>query len=234
MRRFLWAILASVCAATPLHRALAEELIWGIQVEQLEYRFGESGEDVLGWDFDVIAGSDELKFVWRSEAEYEKPSNRFESLENQLRFQVPISDFFDVVGGIRLDTPKEADRISGIAGLHGLAKQWFEVDADLFLSEKPSVRLEIEYEGLITNYITLTPSLELDMALVDDEEFGLKAWGPKAELGARLGYDLIDRAISPYMGVHYEQFFGATKRLAEADGEKGNSFFVVFGVGILL
>ena len=49
--------------------AAAEKPIWGIQVEQLEYRIGDE-TDVAAWDFDALYGSDELKLVFRSEAEY--------------------------------------------------------------------------------------------------------------------------------------------------------------------
>lgn len=233
MKKFLLRLGAVAATALPFQSVLAEELIWGIQVEQFEYRMGESDEDILAWDFDAVVGSDELKFVWRSEAEYEKADRKFESLENQARLQMPISDFFDAVGGVRLESPKGSDRVSGVLGIHGLAKQWFEVDADLFLSGDPSARFEVEYEGLITNYITFTPSLEIDLPFTDDEEFEFGAWGPKVELGARLSYDLIDRAVSPYIGVHYEQLFGATKRLAEADGKEDNALFGVLGVRMM-
>ena len=68
MKGFL--LLAGALATTvlPAFAAKAETLIWGVGIEQLEYRVGESGEDVLAWDFDALIGSDELKFVWRSEA----------------------------------------------------------------------------------------------------------------------------------------------------------------------
>ena len=233
MKGFL--LLAGALATTvlPACAAKAETLIWGVGIEHLEYRLGESGEDVLAWDFDALIGSDELKFVWRSEAEYEDSHGRFESLENQARLQVPVSAFFDVVAGVRFETPRNADRVSGVLGLHGLTKQWFEIDADLFLSKDPSARFEVEYEGLITNYLTFTPSLEVDLPFTDFEEFGFGSWGPKVELGARLSYDVVDRVLSPYLGVHYEQLCGETRRLAEAEGKEDSAVFAVLGVKIL-
>lgn len=222
----------AIATSTAVH-ARAESLIYGIQVEQLEYRLGESNEDILAWDFDAVVGSDELKFVWRSEAEYEESESKFETLENQARLQVPISTFYDAVAGIRLDTPKGVDRVSGVLGVHGLAEQWFEIDADLFLSEDPSARFEVEYEGLITQYVTFTPSLEVDLPFTDDEELENGAWGPKVELGARLSYDVIDRSVSPYIGVHYEHLFGKTADIAEEDGKADNAVFGVVGVRLL-
>ncbi len=212
--------------------AAAESLVWGIQAEQFEYRVGEE-TDVVAWDFDAIVGTDELKFVWRSEAEFSAEEDAFETLENQARLQVPISDFFDAVAGIRVDTPDGSDRIYGVLGFHGLAEQWFEVDADLFLGEDPSARFEVEYEGLITNRITLVPSIEFDLPFTDDEEIGAGAWGPTLEVGARLSYDVIDRAVSPYIGVHYERSFGETADLARDDGEDDDAVFFVIGTRIL-
>jgi copper resistance protein B len=210
----------------------AEAVIWGIQAEQLEYRTGD-GSNILAWDFDAVVGTDELKFVWRSEAEYALDDDVFETFENQARLQMPISDFFDGVFGVRVDTPEGPDRVYGVIGVHGLAPQWFEIDADLFLSDKPTFRFEAEYEALITNRIILTPSFEVDLPLVDDKAIGVSAFGPKLEVGARLSYDLVDRAISPYIGIHYERVFGETADLARADGDDVDGIFFVVGTRIM-
>lgn len=229
--RNISAILAGVLVASGLGlflQAQAEPVVWGIQVEQAEYRVNE-GSDVLAWDLDAIIGKDELKFVWRSEAEYATAADSFETLENQARLQMPVSDFFDAIVGVRFDTPEGPDRVHGVLGLHGLTKQWFAVDADLFLSDNPSARIEVEYEGLITNRIIVVPSIELDIPFTDDPATGVGAFGPRLEVGARLSYDLVDRLLSPYIGVHYERRFGATADLARAGGEDAGSIFFLVG-----
>ena len=205
---------------------------WGVQLEQLEYRFGENDVEVLAYDGDAFVGTDELKLRWQGEGEYELDEEVLETFENQLAVQIPVTPFFDAKAGIRYDTPEGPDRFYGVVGVHGLAPQWFEVDVDAFLSEEGDVsfRLDAEYEGLITNRLILTPSVEIDVGLSHDREIGLGAGLRSAEIGARLSYDLIDRAVSPYVGVHYEQLFGGTKNLAEAEGEDGSAFFVVAGV----
>ena len=209
-----------------------EPPIWGIQAEQLELRVNDDAS-VLAWDSDALFGSDELKFVWRSEGEYELRESTLETLENQARLQVPISDFFDGVAGVRVDTPDGPDRVYGVLGIHGLTQQWFEIDADLFLSEHPSFRFEVEYEALITNRIVLIPSIEFDLPFTDDEAIGVGAFGPKLELGARISYDLVDRAIAPYIGVHYEQTFGDSADLAREEGEEAGAVFFVTGVRLM-
>lgn len=219
----------ALLSATPV---FAEPVFWGIQAEQAEYRLGQDS-DVAAWDFDAFVGTDELRFVWRSEGEYAIEERAFETLENQARLQFPISDFYDGVVGVRVDTPEGPDRIYGVLGIHGLTQQWFEIDADLFLSDHPSFRFEVEYEGLITNRITLTPSLELDVPFTDDETVGVGAFGPKLEVGARLSYDLVDRAVSPYLGVHYERVFGASADLARDEGENAGSVYFVVGARLM-
>lgn len=227
------AAAALVAAALGADRAAAEPLLWGIQAEQFEYRIGENAR-IGAWDFDAFIGRDELKFVLRSEAEYDFDHEEFETLENQARLQKPISDFFDVVGGVRLDTPDEGpSRVYGVLGAHGLAPQWFELDLDLFLSDRPQFRGEVEYEALITNRLILTPSIEIDVPLADDHAIGAGAFGPTLEAGARLSYDLVDRLIAPYVGVHYERRFGESARLAREEGEDVEQVFGVIGVRVM-
>ncbi len=216
------------------HSVNAEPLIWGVQIEQLEHRFtGDSQSDILAWDGDALIGTDELKFVIRSEGEFETRSDTLETMETQLRLQKPISTFFDAVAGVRFDTPDGRDRVHGVLGVHGLAPQWFEIDADLFVSDKPSARFEVEYEALITNYLILTPSIELDVPLRDDNRAGVAAWGPKMEIGARLSYDLVDRSVAPYLGVHYERVFGDSLDIKEEEGEEGDGLFFVAGLRLM-
>ncbi len=212
--------------------AKAEPLIWGISVEQAEYRIG-GGAQLFAWDFDATIGSDDLKVVWRSEAEFDLDEEAFEALENQLRVQVPVSDFFDAVAGIRVDTPEGPDRAYAVLGLHGLAQQWFEIDADFFISDHPSFRFEVEYEGLITNRLIATPSIELDLPFTDDPALDQGAFGPKLEVGLRLSYDLVDRALSPYVGVHYERSFGETSLRLRRAGEDPGAVLFVAGAKVL-
>ena len=231
MRRTLLTVMAaSFFAATP---AAAEPLIWGVDVEKFEHRLGEQNGNAYAWDFDALAGSDELKVVWRSEAEYATDEDSFEVLDNQARLQFPVSDFFDGVVGVLAATPKGPDRYYGVVGIHGLTKQWFEVDLDLYLSDKPIARAEIDYEGLITNRVTLTPSFEISLPLKDDPEIGLGAGGIKSELGLRLSYDLVDRLISPYVGVHYESTYGETARHRSDDGKSRDAAYLVTGFKML-
>jgi copper resistance protein B len=149
--------------------------------------------------------------------------------------QTPVSDFFDVKGGVRLDTPEGTDRWYGVLGVAGLAKQWFELDADLFVSETgdPSARLDVEYEALLTNRLILTPSADVNVAFTEDPEIGVGSGLSSAELGLRLSYDVIDRLFSPYVGVAYERKFGDTADFAREEGEDVEATFFVVGTRMM-
>ena len=53
-------ILVAALALAPAAAPAQEIVLWGIQVEQLEYRFGGE-EEAIAWDADAFVGSDELK-----------------------------------------------------------------------------------------------------------------------------------------------------------------------------
>ncbi|MDF1745568.1 MAG: copper resistance protein B [Gimesia sp.] len=230
-KRLIAGILFS--AVTTSSSWAAEQLIYGVQIEQFEFRTGDNGTEVIAWDGDAVIGTDDLKFVLRSEGEFETDGDVMEKLETQARLQVPVSTFFDVAAGIRFDTPEGPDRTHAIIGVKGLAPQWFEIDADVYLSKHPSFRFEAEYEALITNRLILTPSIEFDLPFNDDREIEIGAWGPKTEIGARLSYDVIDRAVAPYIGVHYERYFGETKNIKVAEGKEGDSLWFVTGLKLM-
>ena len=136
--------------------AAAEPLIWGIQVEQLEIRAGE-GDEMVAWDSDALIGTDELRFVWRSEAKYLTDRESFETLENQLRLQTPVSDFFDAVAGIRFDTPEGPNRVHGVLGLHGLAPQWFVMSPSYSASNRKTGLFETKRSASISNHCGARP-----------------------------------------------------------------------------
>lgn len=228
----------AVIAALAVSPAAAQETnltYWGVQLEELEHRWGDESEELFVWNGDAFVGTDELKLRLLSEGEYDTNERKFETLENRLVLQMPVSDFFDVKAGIRADTPKGKSRLYGVLGLTGLAKQWIEVDADLFVSDQgdASARLDAEYELLLTNRITLTPSADLNVAFSDDRKMGIGSGFSSAEVGLRLSYDILDRLLSPYVGVVWERKFGETADLSREEGEDVEAWFFAIGLKVL-
>ena len=227
--------LAVALSASPAAAQETDLVFYGFQLEEFEHRRGDESEELLVWNGDAYVGTDELKLRWLGEGEYDTNASQFESMENRLVLQMPVSDFFDVKAGVRADTPKGKSRLYGVLGVTGLLKQWIAVDADLFVSDQgdASARLDAEYELLLTNRLTLTPSADLDVAFSDDRKMGVGSGFSSAEVGLRLSYDIYDRLLSPYVGVVWERKFGNTADFAREEGEDVEAWFVAVGVKVL-
>ncbi|MBL4613280.1 MAG: copper resistance protein B [Magnetovibrio sp.] len=208
---------------------------YGLQLEQLEYRRGDENEKSISWDAEAFVGTDEFKLRWLSEAEYDTTTSNFEELENQLVVQVPISAFFDAKVGVRADTPAGTDRWYGVVGIAGLAPQWFEVGANFFVSETgdTSARFDVDYELLLTNRLILTPSAEVNVAFSKDPEIGIGSGVSDVSAGMRLSYDLIDRSVSPYLGIVYERKLGKTADYSLEEGEDIEGWRAVVGTKLM-
>ncbi len=126
---------------------------WGVQFEEFEYRYSDDNEELGVWNADAFYGTDEFKVRLLTTGEYEIEEQAYETLENQLVGQIPISRFFDAKAGVRFDTPEGPDRTYAVLGVAGLAPQWFEIDANLYVSNEgeTSAELDAEYELLLTN-----------------------------------------------------------------------------------
>ncbi len=207
---------------------------WGMQFEELEYRYSDDDEELGVWSADFFYGTDELKVRWLTKGEYAIEEQAYEGLENQLVGQIPISDFFDAKAGVRFDTPEGPDRTYAVLGVTGLAPQWFEIDANLYVSNEgeTSAELDAEYELLLSNYWILSAALDATVAFSEDREIGVGKGLVSTETGLRLSYDLIDRSFSPYVGVVHERKYGDTADFAEAGGGSTEDWFAVIGARI--
>jgi len=232
---FVIAGMVAVLSVAPPAWAKDGLVFHGLQLEEFEYRKGDEGENFVVWNGDVFVGTDELKLRWLSGGEYDTDASAFEKFENRVVLQAPVSTFFDIKGGVRLDTPSGPDRWYGVLGLTGLAPQWFEVDVDFFVSETgdTSARFDVEYELLLTNHLILTPSADINVAFSDDPEIGIGSGVSSIEVGARLSYDLIDRSLSPYLGLVYERKLGQTADFASDEGEDTEGWRAVFGAKLM-
>lgn len=205
--------------------------VWGAQFEEFEYRYSDDDEELGVWNGDIFYGTDELKVRWLTKGEYAIDEQAYEQLENQLVGQMPVSDFFDAKAGVRFDTPEGPDRTYAVVGITGLAPQWFEIDANLYVSEEgdSSAELDAEYELLLTNRLILAAALDATVAFSEDREIGVGRGLVSTETALRLSYDVIDRSFSPYIGVVHERKYGDSEDFARAAGGDAESWFAVLG-----
>ncbi|PWG01966.1 copper resistance protein B [Sphingosinicella humi] len=200
---------------------------WMVLADQLEYR-AQEGRDGYKWDIQGWYGGDYDKLWLKSEGEGEFGHSP-EQAEVQALYSRALDPWFNLQAGIRHDFRPNSDRTHLVVGIQGLAPYWFEVDGQLFLSNKGDVtaRFEAEYDQRITNKLILQPLVEFDLAAQDIPELGIGSGLSSAEIGARLRYEFVPE-FAPYVGVEYERSFGDTARFARAAGEDvgGWSFLV--------
>lgn len=225
----------AVAQEDPAKKTQTAKTFWGVSAEKLGYRYSDSDEELAVIEGDAFYGTDDLKFRWLFEGEWEEAHNAWETLENQFVAQVPVDDFWDAKAGIRVDTPEGKDRVYGVLGLTGLASYWFEIDTNLYVSDEgdASVDFEAEYELLITNYWIVSATFESLVAFSEDREIGVGKGLNTTEFGLRLSYDLIDRAFSPYIGVVHERKYSDTADLARDSGGSTEDWFAVVGARVM-
>ena len=227
--RILGAALVSILAANPAGAAEPGQVFTFFQAEQLEYRTG-NGKDGLNWEAGGWVGNDDHKV--RLKTEGEKPTEgKLEKGEFQLLYSRPISDFFDVQGGIRQDIKPNPDRTFAVFGVQGTAPYMIEVDAAAFVSHEGEVsaRLKGEYDLPVTQKLILQPTAEVNLAVQSVKERDIGSGFNSIGAGLRLRYE-IKREFAPYVGFQWERKLGQTADYARADRETVDNRSLVAGI----
>jgi copper resistance protein B len=204
-----------------------DPLLTMVKIDQLEKRNGD--EDPLVFEGQAWIGYD-LEKIWLK-AEGERVEGKNESMELQLLYSKAISPFWDIQFGARRDFKPEPERNWGVIGFQGVAPYYAEIDTVLFIGEsgRTSLRFEAEYELMLTQRLVLIPEVELNFFGKIDEETDTGSGLSSSEMGLRLAYE-IRREFSPYIGVSWENKYGATADFAKAEGELTNDTQFVIGV----
>lgn len=199
-----------------------------IMINQFEYSDNDR-VDVWALDAQGWIGKDLKKFWFKTEAEYSE--NELEELEVQALVSKAISPYWDVQFGVRQDFEPRPDRSWGVLGVQGLAPYFFEVDAALFVgsSGRTAVRLDAEYELMLTQQWVLTPEIELNAYGKDDLLLGIGSGFSDITAGLRLRYE-FKREFGLYTGVEWVKKFGKTADIAELNGEKDSDSKWVLGI----
>ena len=223
---FRTAVAVAFITVTPIAALAADDRVFAFaQSDRLEYVSSDGG---AVWDLQGWVGTDYHK-LW-VKAEGHTDDSVTEDSELQALYSLAHTPFFDLQVGLRQDF-QPASRTHLVVGIQGLAPQWFEVDAALFVDErgKVSARLEVEYDLLLTQRLVLQPRIEANLAFNSVPNLGIGSGLVDTDVGLRLRYEL-HRKFAPYVGVRWERLNGSTADFAAAVGEDDDDVSFVFGL----
>ncbi|MBH3407709.1 copper resistance protein B [Pseudomonas glycinae] len=196
--------------------------------DKLEWQ-GADDASTLAWDLSGWIGG-EIDRLWlRSEGE--RSNGKTEDAEIQALWGHAISPWWDVVSGVRQDFKPGAPQTWAAFGLQGMALYNFEAEATAFLGEngQSAMRLEGDYDILLTNRLILQPTAELNVYGKNDPQRGIGSGLANTEAGLRLRYE-IRREFAPYIGVTWNRTYGHTADYAREEGEDRSEARLVLGV----
>jgi copper resistance protein B len=185
--------------------------------DQLEWQTG-SGSEAFSWDTKGWVGQDRNRLWFRTEGD--RADGRTEQAQVNLLYGRAIARWWDVTAGVRLDTLPDTPRSALALGVQGLAPYWFEVEASAYIepSGRTHVRVETEYDLLITNRLVLQPLVEFEVYGRADRERLIGTGLSTGELGLRVRYE-FRRELAPYVGVVWTRKFFGTADQARAAGQ---------------
>ena len=240
-KHYLMALCLTTALANPVlaadhtaHSDMAAEHGGGIfHMFRLETDVGSNtdGDTIASWDLDGWVGTDENKLWLKSEGEH--ADSKLESAEFWALYSRNISTFWDAQAGIRYDAKPESTAYLTL-GVNGLAPQWFETEAHLFISEHGDVtaRLRQENDLLLTQKLILQPYLEVNLAAQDVHEQDIGAGLTDAQIGLQTRYEFT-RKFAPYVDVHYGRKFGETSSIAKNHGEDNDELVGAVGLRLM-
>ncbi len=202
-----------------------------IQADRLEYQTANDLKTFV-WDVQGWYGGDVNKLWIKSEGDYSVTEDMFEEAEVQALWSRAVTTFFDVQAGVRWDFEPDR-RAHFVAGVQGLAPQWFEIDAAAFLSGEGDLtaRIEAEYDLMVTQRFVLQPRMEMELSAQDIPELDVGGGITSFDLGLRARYEIV-REFAPYIGVEWQSAFGETADLRAAAGEDRRQTVFVVGVTV--
>jgi copper resistance protein B len=195
--------------------------------DQLEWQIANASG--ANWDTKAWVGGD-LNRIWiHSEGTSEQ--SRLEEAEVHVTYGRSFSRWWDVVAGVRHDVRPGPGQTWGTVGIQGLAPQFFDIQATLYVGESAATlaRFEAEYDLLLTNRLIFQPLVELNIYGKDIPDRGIGGGLSSAEGGLRLRYE-FRREFAPYVGLVWHRKFGGTADFSRAAGNDIGGWRVAIGL----
>lgn len=196
--------------------------------DELEWQDADEGS-TLAWDLNGWMGSDIDRLAFRSEGE--RTNGHTEEAELQLLWSHAIGPWWETVVGVRQDFKPGSPQTWVAFGVQGMPLYGLETEATAFIGEagQSALRLEAEYDVLLTQRWVLQPKAEINLHGRNDERRGVGAGFSDASVGLRLRYE-ISRQFAPYLGVTWTRAYGSSADMQRADGEDTSEARLVAGI----
>lgn len=198
-------------------------------LEQAESRWNGRNQE-FRYDGQAWSGTDMNKLWLKSEGTVLN-NGRFTDGQHEILYDRPISSFFDVQAGLRIDLDSAVTRTWAAFGIQGLSLYFFDVEATAYVSDRGRFagRVKASYDLLLTQRLILQPEAELNFYSKSDAARGTGSGFSDIDTGLRLRYE-ITRKFAPYVGVTYGGRFFQSATFARREGETASDLRFVFGV----
>lgn len=213
----------------PRQLRLADEHAFGtLLMNRLEW-VNTRDSNVSVYDAQAWFGRDYDRLVIKAEGDIAK--GKLQDSRTELLWGHAIASFWDTQLGIRHDGGVGPNRGWLAFGVQGLAPYWFDIEATAYVGDsgRTALRLEADYELLLTQKLILQPRAEINLYGKSDHARDIGSGLADAQAGLRLRYEFT-RQFAPYAGVEWAGKFGSTADLAREAGEKINEARWVAGV----
>lgn len=219
-----------VAESPPVH----DNMIFGhVLFNQLEGR-SNGPENELRWDGEAWVGTDWNRLWFKSEGFFNSEGHgKLDDGIHEVLYDRPIwfLRYFDWQLGLRYDGDSSPPRYWGAFGIEGLAPEFFEFEATLYVRDAGhfAARVTGLYDVFLTNRLILQPQFELNFYSKEDRSRAVGRGLSELDAGLRLRYE-ISRKFAPYMGFAYTQQVGGTGILVRREGDIVYDPRVVFGI----
>lgn len=219
---------AAAFPTLPPHRMHQSGTHFLVAVDELEWQDARDG-NALAWDMNGWLGGDIDRLAFRSEGE--RINNHTEHAELQLLWSHAIGPWWESVAGVRQDFKPGAAQTWAALGLQGTPLYGLETEATAFIGERgqTALRLEAEYDILLTQRWVLQPSVEVNLYGRNDARRGIGSGVSDSSVGLRLRYE-FSRQFAPHLGMIWNRSYGKTVDLRETDGNAVQDARLVAGI----
>jgi copper resistance protein B len=197
-----------------------------VMLDELEWR--DADESTFGWDAAAWYGGDVHK-VWLATEGGREGGEGHARIE--LLWDRVATRWWNTRAGVRLDTGEGPSRTWAAVGLAGLAPGFIELSASAYVGEsgRTALRVQAEYDLLLTQRLVLQPEIEINAYGRDDPARLIGSGLSDLDAGLRLRYE-VRREIAPYIGLAWTRRFGGSADYARAQGEDASGWRWLAGI----